>query len=142
MYFEGLKGIKQVLEYKQKESKGKELVGFYATSKGLPKELTEYFDEWNEKNRKLGITTRGIVPDHESLTVFRNSDKEFGREMKVMPYDEFSSEVAIDVSGDVVRIQDYKNLQGVAIEKRGCGEDHARDIRDGVERGRSLDRGV
>ncbi len=116
VYFEGLKGIKQVMEYKQKESKGKEIVGFYATSNDLPKELTEYFTEWNEKNRKLGITMRGIVPDHESLSTFRSSDKEAGRDMKVVPFSEFSSEVAIDVSGDVVRIQDYKNLQGVAIE--------------------------
>lgn len=116
VYFEGLKGIKQVMEYKQKESKGKEIVGFYATSHDLPKELTEYFTEWNEKNRKLGITMRGIVPEHESLAAFRSSDKEAGRDMKVVPIHEFSSEVAIDVSGDVVRIQDYKNLQGVAIE--------------------------
>lgn len=116
VYFEGLKGIKQVMEYKQKENKGKEIVGFYATSQDLPKELTEYFVQWNEKSRKLGITMRGIVPDHESLTTFRNSDEKSGRNMKVMPYEEFSSEVAIDVSGDVVRIQDYKNLQGVAIE--------------------------
>jgi len=116
LYFEGLKGIKQVMEYKQKENKGKEIVGFYATSQDLPKELTEYFVEWNAKNRKFGITMRGIVPDHDSLASFRSSDKESGRNMKIVPFNEFSSEVAIDVSGDVVRIQDYKNLQGVAIE--------------------------
>lgn len=116
VYFEGLKGIKQVMEYKQKENKGKELVGFYATSRELPKELTEYFDEWNEKNRELGITMRGIVPDHESLLYHRKRDAEWGRQMKIVPYKQFSSEVAIDVSGDVVRIQDYKNLQGLAIE--------------------------
>lgn len=116
VYFEGLKGIKQVMEYKQKENKGKEIVGFYATSHDLPKELTEYFAQWNQKNHKLGITMRGIAPDHESLASFRSLDKEAGRTMKVVPFQEFSSEVAIDVSGDVVRIQDYKNLQGVAIE--------------------------
>lgn len=116
VYFEGMKGIKQVMEYKQKENMGKEIVGFYATSKELPKELTEYFEEWNQKNYKLGVTMRGIAPDHESLAAFRGSDVEFNRQMKTVPYDEFSSEVAIDVVGDVVRIQDYKNLQGVAIE--------------------------
>ncbi len=36
--------------------------------------------------------------------------------MKVVPTESYSSEVAIDTLGDLVRIQDYKNLQGVAIE--------------------------
>jgi len=116
LYFEGLKGIKQVMEYKRDEDRGKEFLGFYATSKDLPKELTDYFTEWNEKNRKRGIKMRGIVPDHDSLEEYRNADKEHGRNMKVVPYKEFSSEVAIDISENVVRIHDYKNLQGIAIE--------------------------
>lgn len=36
--------------------------------------------------------------------------------MKIVPPAQYSSEVAIDVVGDIVRIQDYKNLQGVALE--------------------------
>ena len=36
--------------------------------------------------------------------------------MKVVPYEQYSSDVAIDVLGDIIRIQDYKNLQGVALE--------------------------
>lgn len=116
VYFEGLKGIKQVMEYKQDEDRGKEVVGFYATSQNVPKELAEYFKEWNAKRQKKHITMRGIVPDHESLKLFRESDARSGRTMKVVPYTEFSSEVAIDISERIVRIQDYKNLQGIAIE--------------------------
>jgi sugar-specific transcriptional regulator TrmB len=116
VYFEGVKGIKQVMEYKQNEDYGKEVVGFYATSHNVPKELAEYFDEWNAKRQKKRITMRGIVPDHESLARFRESDARSGRTMKVIPYTEFSSEVAIDISERIVRIQDYKNLQGIVIE--------------------------
>jgi hypothetical protein len=46
--------------------------------------------------------------------------------MKVVPFSEFSSEVAIDVADNVVRIQDYKNLQGIAIENA----DVARTMRE------------
>lgn len=116
VYFEGLKGIKQVMDYKRDEDKGKEIVGFYATAKDLPEELTEFFDEWNSKLAKRRITMRGIVPDHESLMYHRGKDAELGRQMKVVPYEQFSSEVAIDVSDRIVRIHDYRNLQGIAIE--------------------------
>ncbi|MEO6536701.1 MAG: helix-turn-helix domain-containing protein [Candidatus Paceibacterota bacterium] len=116
LYFEGLKGIKQVMDYKRDEDKGKEILGFYATSKDLPSELTTFFQEWNDKNAKRRITMRGIVPDHESLELYREQDKKHGRNMKVVPHEEFSSEVAIDISERIVRIHDYKNLQGIAIE--------------------------
>ena len=116
LYFEGIKGIKQVMEYKRDEDIGKEFVGFYATSSDLPDELTEYFEEWNEKNRKRNITMRGIVPEHDSLKIYRDKDARHGRNMKMVPYKEFPSEVAIDISERIVRIHDYKNLQGIAIE--------------------------
>jgi sugar-specific transcriptional regulator TrmB len=116
VYFEGLKGIKQVMEYKQEEDRGKEVVGFYATSQNVPKELAEYFEEWNTKRQKKHITMRGIVPDHQSLEHFRETDTKSGRDMKVVEYTEFSSEVAIEISDRIVRIQDYKNLQGIVIE--------------------------
>ncbi|MES2225532.1 MAG: helix-turn-helix domain-containing protein [Patescibacteria group bacterium] len=116
LFFEGVKGIKQVMEYKREEDKGKEFVGFYAMTKNVPKDLLEYFEEWNEKVRKRGTTMRGIVPDHSTLAFHRSQDKHLGRDMKIVPYKQFSSEVAIDISERIVRIHDYKNLQGVAIE--------------------------
>ena len=46
--------------------------------------------------------------------------------MKEVPHEEFSSEVAIDVSEKIVRIHDYKNLQGIVIEN----EDVAKTMRE------------
>lgn len=116
LYFEGLKGIKQVMEYKRDEDKGKEILGFYAVAHDLPKELTEFFEQWNSKLAKRKITMRGIVPDHASLVAYRENDSRHGRTMKVVPHEQFSSQVAIDISERIVRIHDYKNLQGIAIE--------------------------
>lgn len=135
LYFEGLAGLKQTMEYGLKETVGKEMVGFYATSENLPKELVEYFDEWNEKRHKLGIKARVVVPDHPSLKKYRDEDTATDRQVKVVPYGEFSSQVAIDVSGDIIRIQDYKNLQGVVIENADVAKT-VREIFEMVWKGR------
>lgn len=116
LYFEGVEGIKQLLEYRAKEMKGKELMGFYATDLNADKELVRYFkEEWPKITQTLG-KQRYIAPEHPSLADYRGKDAAYGREVKTVPYQQYSSEVAIDVLGDIVRIQDYKNLQGVAIE--------------------------
>lgn len=117
LYFEGVSGIKQLMEYKLKEMKGQEMVGFWATDSGVDPELTHYFkEEWAPHMSRLGITMRGIVPDDPTLGPYRLADAQFKRAMKVLPLELYSSEIAIDVIGDIVRIQDYKNLQGVALE--------------------------
>jgi len=117
LYFEGLNGIKQLVEHRIKEMKGEKMVGFWATDKNVDPELSEYFkNEWAPKLHKLGITMRGVVPEDPILEEYRSADQKYGREMKVLPTTEYSSEVAIDVLGDMVRIQDYKNLQGVILE--------------------------
>ena len=116
VHFEGVEGIKQLLEYRAKEMKDEELVGFYATDLNADKELVRYFKEdWPKITQKLG-KQRYIAPEHPSLKDYRDVDKAHNREVKTVSYEDYSSEVAIDVVGDVVRIQDYKNLQGVAIE--------------------------
>jgi sugar-specific transcriptional regulator TrmB len=117
VHFEGTGGIKQLMEYRTKEMRGKELVGFYATDMNADHGLVRYFkDEWAEKMLKLDIPVRMIAPEHDSLKDYREADAKYNRQLKTIPYEQYSSEVAIDVIGDIVRIQDYKNLQGVAIE--------------------------
>ncbi len=116
LYFEGVEGIKQLMEYRGKEMQGQEMVGFYATDIKADPELVRYFKEdWPKFTQKLG-KQRYIAPAHDSLKYYRDIDTALNREVKTVPYEEYSSKVAIDVIGDIVRIQDYKNLQGVAIE--------------------------
>jgi sugar-specific transcriptional regulator TrmB len=116
-YFEGIQGMKQLMEYRVKEMAGQEMVGFYATDTNADQELKAYFkDDWAEKMLELGITMRGIVPQEPLLAPYREADSKYKRQMKIVPPAQYSSEVAIDVLGDIVRIQDYKNLRGVALE--------------------------
>jgi sugar-specific transcriptional regulator TrmB len=116
-YFEGVAGIKQLMEYGMKELRGQEMSGFYAVDQNIDPELSSYFkDDWAPKMQKLGIKIRMIAPEHPSLKEYRDADASFDRHYKGVPYEQYSSEVAIDTVGNIVRIQDYKNLQGVAIE--------------------------
>lgn len=121
MYFEGVNGLKQMLEHRIKEFEGEELVGFYATDENFDPDNKEEFDqyfkkEWNERMLKLGITMRGVAPDSTALKPYRDVDEKYGRKVKIIPFDKYSSDTAIDVIGDIVRIQDYKNTQGVLLE--------------------------
>ena len=118
LYFEGVSGIKQMLEYGEEEMREKEMVGFYAVHPEMHKGLAEYFQyDWGEYLLGLGVTTRGIVPDHPpSLTSFRKVDAKYNRRIRIIPYDKYSSEISFDVIGNMTRIQDYKNLQGVLLE--------------------------
>ncbi len=117
-YFEGLEGVKQMMEFGLKEAAGGEVVGFYAIAPENNSELNEYFKEWNDKRKKLRIKMRGIAPEHKSLSEYRKDDVAMDREFRTVPFEQFSSEIAIDATDSVVRIHDYKNLQGVVIENR------------------------
>lgn len=121
MYFEGINGVKQMLEHRIKEMEGKELVGFYATDDNFNPDTKDEFDqyfkkEWNEKMLRLGITMRVIAPESSSLKPYRDTDEKYGRKVKIIPKEFYSSDTAIDIIGDIVRIQDYKNTQGVLLE--------------------------
>jgi len=116
LYFEGIEGVKEVLNYHTKELAGGEIKGFYAkTSPEIMKKFDNY-KEYNENLKKNNIKLRGIAPKDPSLSSFRKTDKEFRREFKEIPKEEYSSEVAIEIGKDFVRFFDPVNLQGLVID--------------------------
>ncbi len=126
VYFEGIEGMKQLLEYKLKENNGEEMLAFWATDKNVTPELVEYFQkEWFPKMQRQNIRFRGMAPADPLLSKYRVTDAAYGRVVKEIPTNDYHSEVAISILGDLVRIEDYKNLQGLAIEN----EDVAKAVR-------------
>ncbi len=95
---------------------GKEIKGFYAkTTPEIMKKFGDY-KEHNDKLKERKIKIRGIVPIDESLKEFRKTDKEYGREMRQIKKEEYSSDVAVEIGEDFVRFFDPVNLQGLIIE--------------------------
>jgi HTH-type transcriptional regulator, sugar sensing transcriptional regulator len=119
VFYEGFAGMKKLMEYGLKEYESEEMVGFWATDSSLPKSLTDYFKyELAPEHKKHGISMRGIAPRDPLLADYRKMDTEYNRNIRPIPIKEYSSEVAVSVLGNIVKIEDYKNLQGVAIENK------------------------
>ncbi len=118
MHFEGLKAYKEALYYGMDECKNKEIVGFYAEANDMSPKLLAICEEYNEYCSKNGISLRFFVPDHPSLTNFRETDALFGRIAKILPYPIYSSSVSIDTFSNFVRIMLNRNNQAVIIENR------------------------
>ena len=76
------------------------------------------YESHNKILKKLGIRIRGIVPDDPSLSGFRETDSKYGREMKKISPDKYSSDIAIEIGDTFVRFFDPVNLQGFIIENK------------------------
>lgn len=119
MYFDGIKGVKELLNFGLDRIENNELVGFYAHVEGATEEIIGIFEEYNNKLKKKKIKVRGFAPDHPSLKSYRERDAEYGRTIKVVPFEKYSSDVSIDIGPNFVRILMFNDLQGVVIEHKG-----------------------
>jgi HTH-type transcriptional regulator, sugar sensing transcriptional regulator len=114
--FDGIDGVKESLNYKMDEMSGEEIKGFFAKT---DLEIMKVFDGYKKHNSKLRekkIKIRGLVPFDESLKSFREVDREYGREIREVKKDEYSSDVAVEIGNSFVRFFDPVNLQGLIIE--------------------------
>lgn len=116
LYFEGERGVKDFLDYGLDKMSGKEFVGFYAHAENISKELLDMVNEYNSKLKREHIGLRGIAPEHTTLKYYRDRDKEYSRNMKIVSYKTYSSNISVDVGPTFVRIFAPKDMQGVIIE--------------------------
>ncbi len=118
MYFEGLDGIKEILNFGLNKLENSELVGFNAHADGTDERMVSIFDEYNNILKRKNVKIRGIVPEHLSLKQYREEDEIFNRKMKTVAFDKYSSNVSIDIGSDFVKILMFSTLQGVIIEDK------------------------
>jgi HTH-type transcriptional regulator, sugar sensing transcriptional regulator len=120
--FEGIKGIEQALHFNLEKIAAKEVVGFYAQASGIPRALISIFTDYNNKMKKLAIKSRGIVPDHPSLKFYRETDKQYKREMRVVSSDLLSSSNVVEIGEDFVKIISFHDLHAVIIESKSIAK--------------------
>lgn len=116
LFFEGLPAVKRAFLNQTKIMAGKEIVGFYAHAGDASKETLVFIGEYNDELKHRKIRTRGIVPDHPNLKYYRDTDAEYGRTMKIVPFDEYSAPISLDIAEKHVMFVEFKNLQATLIE--------------------------
>lgn len=117
LYFEGEHSVKQVLSQINKRMKGKEILGFYAReTENISPQMREFFHEWNEEGKRLGVTLRGITPNDPSLQWYKERQDYFGANMKYIDPKIYSSDCSIEVGDNFIQIFSLRHMQVILIE--------------------------
>ncbi len=124
LYFEGVEGMKQAYDYRIKDFKEKEIVGFFARADQLDSDLNEkVFIPWNEDKVKYGISVRGYTVDDKKLTKeyarFLTGKDGYGKGLiraKFLPDTLYSADCSIESFEWGVRICIMKSKQALIIE--------------------------
>lgn len=104
LFYEGVEGIRDGLWYRLKEISNQEIVAFYGAAGKVSSEMEELFSEWNETITSKKIKVRAVVPDHPSLKKHRRLDTSYDRAVKIVPYQQYTADMSIDVTSLFVRI--------------------------------------
>ncbi|MSR85702.1 hypothetical protein EXS71_04710 [Candidatus Uhrbacteria bacterium] len=116
LYFEGLNGIWESLQYKIDQLAGKEMVAFYGQDSQVSAELRDIFERYQQLIKRLVIRSRSVGPDHPNLKKFRKTDVEFHRQVKQIPLSLYDSNISIEIADTFVRLVAFKDLQATIIE--------------------------
>jgi hypothetical protein len=116
LLFEGERGVHESLFYRIDELHGSEVLGFYGTALDISNSLHKTAIAWNTYNTQHDIQTRAVVPNHASLKQWRELDKEHHREVRVVPYDQYSADTSMEITPYFTRITMWDVEQSLIIE--------------------------
>lgn len=116
LYFEGVRGLKEALRYKETPETKDEIVGFYAKGEKIAPETLKIFDAWGEHLRRSSINMRGFTPEHSSTDRYRPTNNTAYQQLKFLPINSYSSDISIEAQGTFIRITDIQHLQTVIID--------------------------
>lgn len=122
LFFDGVDGIKQIMDYKLEEVKNGEILHFMSTTSKKVIDLFEGFAEYNEELLGKNISVRGISPNDPILKMYRKEDEEYNRQVKELNLQEYKSNVSIEIGKTWVKMADFYNLQGIVIQNKTIAE--------------------
>lgn len=122
LFFEGISAVRHAFNWSNKRMSGKEFVSFYAHGDDASSELIDFFLENMEDFKKNNCRVRGIVPNHPNLKKYRENDAEYNRQIKIIPLDEYSANISIDIGDDFVSFFSFKDLQITRIENKDIAD--------------------
>lgn len=117
LYYEGERGVRDMLGQINKRMAGKEVLGFYAREpEDLPDSMREFFHQWNEDTKKAGVRMRGITPNDPSLVWYKERIEYFGYRMKFLDPKDYLSDCSIEIGDTFIQIFSLRHMQGVFVE--------------------------
>ncbi len=123
-YFDNVEGILSIYTDMITNQKTYEMLAFSTAGELIDFTPEKFFANFVKTKEKLGITTRGIVPDTEkdrkfNEIIFKNVDRKFWPEIRYISKEKFpsSSEITVYGTNKVSIINFAKNkLAGIIIE--------------------------
>lgn len=112
LYFEGLDGMKEALNYRINELSGSVITGFWAKNDNVSGGAMNLFNKWGEALEKKSIQISGFTPEHPSTEQYAVLYKD----LRFAPLSDYSSDVSIEMTDLFVRIVDPHELKVVIIE--------------------------
>lgn len=119
LYFEGMDGLRQAYQYRQKDLHNKEVVGFFASSDDATPAMTEFFHEMNTYRGNHGTTARGITVDNPNIKPYAKFFYEGVKAItvKFLPPDIYNSKISIEsCDNQFVLINLFESIECLVIE--------------------------
>lgn len=119
LYFEGVDGLRQAYQYRQKELHDKTIVGFFASAEEASLEENQVFYEWNEYRERHKVRIKGLTVDSPTLASYSkwlvSGNSQFTA--KFLPTDLYNAKVSIESCDDqFVRIVLMESTQTLIID--------------------------
>ena len=124
LYFEGIDGILSIYQDQISTTKKYEMLAFSNASELEKVFPTKFFENYRRAKERIGITTRGIIPDTEKDTTFVSRLYE-GYKKEVIPEARYVSTSEFSFKGEITIYSDNKvsivnlnqeHLTGLIIE--------------------------
>ncbi len=117
LYYEGVEGLRQAYEYKQKELHHTRIVGFFASAEDISPEVNQVFFEWNDYRERHDITVQGLTVDSVTLAPYAKWLTSATAEFKFLPEHMYHAKVSVECCNDTfVRIVLMESVQTLIIE--------------------------
>jgi DNA-binding MarR family transcriptional regulator len=121
LYFEGVEGVKKAYDYRLKEFKNTEIVGFFARGTHIdPKLSEEVFFPWGEYRAENKVSVRGFTTDDQSLHDYGkyfSASPEAGKMFaRFLPEGMYTADTSFEIFSWGVRIVIMESRQALIIE--------------------------
>ncbi len=116
-YYEGRNNFIKAMKYKEDEvARNGELLCYFASAEKVDLKMFPVIDANLTRLKKQGVHLRGFASDNPTLAEYRKRDKDFDRDVKILPKELYSAYSSIEISETFVRFALFEQEMFVIID--------------------------